>query len=289
LTNDGDRFESRWGPQAHGILDGPSDLGGVSVRIHVVSDVHGATVPLARAGEGADALVCLGDLILFLDYEDPSRGIFAELFGVDHARAYIEARTANRFDDAHELSMAAWARLGLGSGEERRQLMRSMVRVQYEEIFAAMPTPAFLTYGNVDIPELWGEVLRAGHTVLDGGSIDVGGMRWGFVGGGLVSPMRTPHEVTVAEYAVKVSRLGPVDVLFSHIPPAIPELCYDVLARRFEIGSQALLDYLVEVQPRYHLFGHVHQPLVARTRIGHTEAINVGHFNGSRRPFVLDL
>jgi Icc-related predicted phosphoesterase len=86
-----------------------------------------------------------------------------------------------------------------------------------------------------------------------------------------------------------VAALGPVDVLFTHIPPALPELTYDVLARRFEVGSRALLEYVREVQPRYHLFGHVHQPLASRTRIGRTECVNVGHFHGSGRPFVLDL
>ena len=51
------------------------------MRVHVVSDVHGNTEALARAGDGADALVCLGDFVLFLDYFDSGGGIFAKLFG----------------------------------------------------------------------------------------------------------------------------------------------------------------------------------------------------------------
>ena len=81
---------------------------------------------------------------------------------------------------------------------------------------------------------------------------------------------------------------GPVDVLACHIPPDIPELLYDVEARRFERGSAAVLAYIREVQPRLALFGHVHQPLQARTRIGRTECVNVGHFRGSGTPFVLE-
>ena len=54
-------------------------------RVHVVSDVHGNARDLARAGDGADALICLGDLVLFLDYADHSRGIFPDLFGVENA------------------------------------------------------------------------------------------------------------------------------------------------------------------------------------------------------------
>lgn len=259
------------------------------MRIHVASDVHGASLALARAADGADVFVCLGDLILFLDYDDPGRGIFADLFGEEHARAYIAARTANRFSEARDLSAAAWARLGVTDPTEKWNLMQAMVRSQYEELFDAMPSPAFLTYGNVDIPSLWPEYQRDGHTVIDGGVVEVDGMRWGFVGGGLVSPMRTPYELTEPDFAAKVDALGPVDVLFTHVPPALPEITYDVVARRFEIGSRALLDYVREVQPRYHLYGHVHQPLVARARIGRTECVNVGHFHGLERPFVLDL
>jgi Icc-related predicted phosphoesterase len=259
------------------------------VRLHVVSDVHGAAGALGRAAEGSDAFVCLGDLILFLDYDDPSRGIFADIFGAEHARAYIEARTDNRFDDARALSTRAWEDIGVTSPEQRWAVMRAMVTAQYDELFDAMPTPALLTFGNVDVPDLWPEHLRDGHTVVDGGVVDVDGMRWGFVGGGLVSPMRTPHELTEAEFNARVAALGPVDVLFTHIPPAVPDLTYDVVARRFEVGSTALLEYVRTVQPRYHLFGHVHQPLAARTRIGRTECVNVGHFHGTGRPFVLNL
>lgn len=257
--------------------------------MNVVSDVHGAVGALARAARGSDVFVCLGDLILFLDYDDPSRGIFADLFGEAHARAYIQARTANQFDVARDLSARAWADLGVTGAAERWQVMESLVKVQYEEIFDAMPSPAFLTYGNVDVPALWPHYLRDGHDVVDGATVDVGGLRWGFVGGGLVSPMRTPYEIPEVDFARKVEALGPVDVLFTHIPPALPDLTYDVVARRFEIGSRALLAYVREVQPRYHLFGHVHQPLAARTRVGRTECVNVGHFHGRRQPFVLDL
>ncbi|MBK9740663.1 MAG: metallophosphoesterase family protein [Actinobacteria bacterium] len=259
------------------------------MRVHVVSDVHGAGEALARAADGSDVFVCLGDLILFLDYDDPSRGIFADLFGSDYARAYIEARTANDFDRARELSSAAWAGRGIADSGQRWTVMQAMVEQQYEELFAAMPSPAVLTYGNVDVPGLWPQFLRAGQTVVDGGVVEVGTMRWGFVGGGLVSPMRTPYEIPEVDFARKVADLEPVDVLFTHIPPAIADLTYDVVARRFEVGSLALLEYIRDVQPRYHLFGHVHQPLARRTRIGRTECVNVGHFNALRRPFMIDL
>jgi Icc-related predicted phosphoesterase len=258
------------------------------MRVHVVSDVHGEAVALSRAADGSDAFVCLGDLILFLDYAEPSRGIFADLFGAEFAQEYIALRTAGDYGAARRVSERAWAGIGVDR-DGRWQVMQSLVREQYDELFAAMPSPAFVTPGNVDVPAMWPDFLRPGHTLVDGVAMEVGGMRWGFVGGGLVSPMRTPHELTPEEFAKKVDELGPVDVLFSHIPPAVPGLTYDVLARRFEVGSQALLDYVRREQPRYHLFGHVHQPLAARTRIGRTECVNVGHFQGGKQPFAVDL
>ncbi|MFJ3094433.1 metallophosphoesterase family protein [Streptomyces hydrogenans] len=254
------------------------------MRVHVVSDVHGNSDALARAGDGADALICLGDLVLFLDYADHSRGIFPDLFGTANADRLVELRTARRFDEARDLGRSLWAGLAV----DRDTAIESAVRSQYAELFAAFPTPTYATYGNVDIPTLWSEYAGPGTTVLDGQRIELGGLVVGFVGGGLRTPMRTPYEISDEEYAAKVEALGEVDVLCSHIPPDVPDLTYDTVARRFERGSRALLDALRRTRPRYALFGHVHQPLVRRMRIGSTECVNVGHFASTGRPFALE-
>ncbi|MFZ3497075.1 metallophosphoesterase family protein [Streptomyces sp. 5.8] len=251
-------------------------------RVHVVSDVHGNTEALARAGEGADALICLGDLVLFLDYADHSRGIFPDLFGVENADHIVELRTARRFEEARDFARGLWV------GLDRERLVEGAVRRQYAEMFAAFPRPTYATYGNVDIPGLWPEYAGPGLTVLDGQRAEIGGRVFGFVGGGLPSPMRTPYEVPEEEYAAKVEALGEVDVLCSHIPPEVPELCYDTVARRFERGSGALLAAIRRMKPRYALFGHVHQPLARRMRIGATECVNVGHFAATGRPWALE-
>ena len=241
-------------------------------RIHVVSDVHGNAEALARAGDGADALVCLGDLVLFLDYADHSRGIFPDLFGVENADRIVALRTARRFEEAREFGRGLW------EGVDRDAAIVSAVRKQYAALFAAFPTPTYATYGNVDVPGLWPEYAHPGTTVLDGERVEIGGRVFGFVGGGLKTPMRTPYEIDDEEYAAKIEAIGPVDVLCTHIPPEVPELTYDTVARRFERGSRALLDAIRRTRPRYALFGHVHQPLVRRMRIGATECVNVGHF-----------
>ncbi|CAM5230681.1 Metallophosphoesterase OS=Streptomyces alboniger OX=132473 GN=CP975_09370 PE=4 SV=1 [Streptomyces alboniger] len=251
-------------------------------QVNVVSDVHGNADALARAGEGADALVCLGDLVLFLDYADHSRGIFPELFGTENASRMVELRTARRFDEAKELGRRLWA------GVDRAPAIERAVRKQYAELFAAFPTPTYATYGNVDMPALWPEYAAPGTTVLDGERIEIGGRVFGFVGGGLRTPMRTPYEISDEEYAAKIEAVGEVDVLCTHIPPDVPELLYDTVARRFERGSRALLEAIRRTRPRYALFGHVHQPLVRRMRVGATECVNVGHFAGSGRPWALE-
>ncbi|MYS07019.1 metallophosphoesterase [Streptomyces sp. SID6041] len=254
------------------------------MRVHVVSDVHGNAGDLARAGDGADALICLGDLVLFLDYADHSRGIFPDLFGVENADRLVELRTARRFDEARDLGRRLWAELDV----DRETAIEAAVRRQYAELFAAFPTPTYATYGNVDIPRLWPEFARPGTTVLDGERVELGGLVFGFVGGGLRTPMRTPYEISDEEYAAKVEALGEVDVLCSHIPPEVPDLTYDTVARRFERGSRALLDAIRRTRPRYALFGHVHQPLARRMRIASTECVNVGHFASTGRPFALE-
>jgi Icc-related predicted phosphoesterase len=254
------------------------------MRVHVVSDVHGRADALPAAAEGADAFVCLGDLILFIDYHDHSRGIMGDLFGAEAVARMVELRTELRFDEAREWSRGLWA----GLAGDRQEIVEAAIRRQYAQLFAAFPTPTYLTYGNVDLPHLYGDYLRDGLTLLDGQTVEIGGLRFGFVGGGLRTPMNTPNEIDDATFAAKVAAVGAVDVLCCHIPPHVPELVYDLEARRFERGSVAILEAIQATQPRYVLFGHVHQPLVNSLYIGSTHCVNVGHFNARGTPFVLE-
>jgi Icc-related predicted phosphoesterase len=253
------------------------------MRVHVVSDVHGRADALARAGDGADAVICLGDLLQFLDYADSRRGIFAELFGAGPAGKLITLRTAQRFDEARAFSRELLAGLDGDPAEH----FRAAAARQYAGLFAALPEPAYLTYGNVDLPGMWAANLKPGHRVLDGERAELGGRILGFVGGGLRSRYRTPNELDDEIYAAKVDAVGQVDVLCTHIPPAVPELLYDTVARRLERGSEALLEAIRKTQPRLALFGHVHQPLTRRVRVGRTECVNVGHFAATGTPYAV--
>src|SRR3954470_15006577 len=156
------------------------------MRVHGVSDVHAREDALAKAGDGADALICLGDLVLFLDYDDPGGGIFADMFGPEAAQRLISLRTERRFDEAREFSAGLWAKIG----RPPREAIEEAIRGQYSDLFAAMPTPAYVTYGNVDVPGLYAEHLREGITVLDGQTAEIGGRRLGPVRGRVAPPMR---------------------------------------------------------------------------------------------------
>src|SRR5258708_21827517 len=145
------------------------------MRVHVVSDVHGRADALRSAADGADALVCLGDLLLFVDYADHRRGIFPDLFGADAARQFIDLRTAQRFDEARQMSAKLWAGL---DGDPRAHVEAAAARPD-DDLFGALPSPSYLTYGNVDIPQMWASHLRPGPRVLDGARAETDGRFFG--------------------------------------------------------------------------------------------------------------
>jgi Icc-related predicted phosphoesterase len=259
------------------------------VRVHVVSDVHGNTEALARAGDGADVLIVLGDLIDFVDYHDHSGGILGRIFGPEAVRRFAELRSGTR-DELRSFARSLWDRL-----DDPATVVEEEVRSQYERVFRSFTVPTYATPGNVDLPHLWPEYASELVTICDGAVVDIGGVRVGFVGGGLLpvgvrsggSAVWTPYMRTQQDYAEAVSRLAGVDVVASHIPPAAPELCYDVVARHPERGSPQLLELIASERPELALFGHVHQPLAPRMRICRTECVNVGHFQRTETPYVL--
>ncbi len=203
-----------------------------------------------------------------------------DVYGPEATRRFVALRGEGRFDEAG----SALRQSAAGREAEVRTQVRAACRAQYEAVFAAFPEQTYLTHGNADFPEQFSDLLRPGVRHLDGEVVEVDGLRIGFVGGGLPRGS-SPHvsEVTEGEFATKVSGLPRVDVLCSHMPPAVDDLRFDVVAGRPEPGSQALLDYVEEHQPDYLYFGHVHQPRVSRMRIGRTRLINVGHFRATGR------
>ncbi|MDN5750563.1 MAG: metallophosphoesterase [Pseudonocardia sp.] len=260
------------------------------MRVHVVADVHGSVDALARAGDGADALLVLGDLVDFVDYQNPHRGILGRVLGAEVSARFGEIRTHGRPGELMAFAREAWSRV-----PDPAAVVADAVREQYAELFAAMTTPTWAIPGNVDLPALWPEFVRDPVAAPDGRVVTLGGLRVGFVGGAPlppgVEPRRggpwRPNLLRAHEYTALVESLPEVDVLCSHVPPAVPELSYDVVSRSTEAASPALLDVVARDRPRAALFGHVHQPLCARRRVGATECVNVGHFRRTGEPYVL--
>ena len=250
--------------------------------IFVVSDLHGAADALKKAVPEGSTLLLLGDLLNLLDYTDMT-GMLAEIFGREAVEHVARLRAEG---DIHEARRVMQERAAGRENEVREELGRR-AREQYEGIFAALPDPTYLILGNVDNPGLARGFVDGTPAVrdADGSSFVLGGERFGFVGGALPSPLRVAGEISEEEFERKVEAIGEVDVLCSHIPPAVPDLCYDTLARHGERGSTALLRYIEDVQPRRAYFGHVHQPLISAMHIGRTLCINVGYFRGTRRAF----
>lgn len=250
--------------------------------IFIVSDLHGAADDLRKAVPEGATLVLLGDLINFLDYINMT-GILTEVFSVEAVGRVSELRAQGRIEEARQLMYERSA----GREEEIRAEIGTKVRAQYEAVFAALPDPTYLVLGNVDNPPLAEAFARerAGVHLPDANVVTLNGERFGFVGGALPTPLNVAGEITPEEMRTKVEGLGDCDVLCSHIPPAIPELCFDTLAGRAERGSEDLLRYIEDVQPRCAYFGHVHQPMTSSMHIGRTLCVNVGYFRATKRAY----
>ena len=250
--------------------------------IYVVSDLHGASDALKKAVPEGSSLLLLGDLVNLIDYLSMT-GILIEVFSRDAVEEVLEMRAAGRFEEARRVM----SKRSQGRETEIRQEIGAKVREQYEEVFAALIDPTYLILGNVDWPPMANALAETnpGVHLVDGQILTIEGERFGFVGGALPTPLHVPGEITEEELRAKVESLEEVDVLCSHIPPAVPELCFDTLAKHREQGSSDLLRYIEDVQPRRHYFGHVHQPLVSSMRIGRTLCVNVGYFRGTQRAF----
>lgn len=250
----------------------------------LVSDVHGAFDALARTAATGEALLVLGDLLNLMDYRT-GEGITADVLGIEFAREAADARA--RGDYEHMRSM--WReRVGPHSAEIRERYAEA-AEAQYREAADALRgSNAYVTFGNVDRPSLLRECLPDGVRYVDGEVFEVEGVRIGMVGGGISTPIGAEGEVSDDEMREKLRRMGPVDVLCSHLPPAVRPLHHDVVTGRDERASEPIREYLVEHRPGHHFFGDVHQPQALTWRVGSTICRNVGYFRATLRAVRFD-
>ncbi len=244
----------------------------------LVSDVHGAAGALGEvAAAHPGPLLVLGDLINLVDYRTYD-GIITDVSGRDFTAEMVRLRTAGDFAAAGRL----WREFSRGREKELRTRYEEHMESAYVEVCAALAdADAYVTYGNVDRPDLLERHLPPAARYVDGEVVDIDGLQVGFAGGGMVS-IGTPGEVSEDAMADKLDSLGAVDVLCTHVPPAIPALSTDVIAGRMK-GSSAILDYIDRASPAFHYFGDIHQPRASRWRRGATTCVNVGYFRATGR------
>lgn len=259
-----------------------------SVAAKVVSDLHSAVEALAREVHPDDILLLLGDLINIIDYAAMD-GILVDVYGAEAVAEVVGLRAERRFDEARTVMHDR----RVGREAEVSTRFQSLIREAYRQVAEALPRRTYLILGNVDSPGVATEVVaaHAGPRVefVDGKVVEIEGLRVGFVGGGLPTPLGVAGEISEEEYDAKLAALGEVDVVCSHVPPDLPELTYDTVARRRERGSAGLLQYVRDVQPLRVFFGHIHQPLLSSTHVGRTHLMNAGYFRRTQRAIPLGL
>lgn len=243
-----------------------------------VSDIHGATAALRRVASMGEPLLVLGDLVNYIDYRT-NEGIVADVSGQHVVDEFVRLRAA----EGNVAASAFWQVEWTGRADELQDQYDEAIEAEYRDVCAALSgSQAYVTYGNVDRPDMLAANLPTGTRFVDAEVVEIEGLRIGFAGGGLVS-IGTPGEVTEAEMEAKLAQLGPVDILATHVPPAIPALACDVIGGRAK-GSTAILEFLEREQPAYHYFGDIHQPRATTWRVGSTTCVNVGYFRATGRP-----
>ena len=243
----------------------------------IVADVHGANDALARVARRGEPLLVLGDLLNLVDYRDGS-GLLCDLLGRDLVLEVLELRRQGGFGAAND----RWRAFVAGREAETMARYDDLVAAAYQEVAEALAgCEAYVTYGNADRPGMLRRSLPPGVRYVDGEVVEIEGWRVGIVGGGAMR-LGVPGETPDADLSGKVAGLGEVDVLCTHVPPAVPQLSHDVIGGRSR-ASEPVLSYLLTHQPPWHYFGDVHQPQATSWRVGRTMCRNVGFFRMTGR------
>lgn len=246
--------------------------------IRIISDVHGQVDGLRRlVEEGSGPLLILGDLINIIDYRT-LEGIATDVSGREFMTELVRLRTAGQYAEAN----AWWRSHAEGRERELSERYTAATVSAYEDILPVLDgVEAYVTFGNADRPDLLREMLPPSCRYVDGEVVDIHGVRVGFVGGG-VQALGAVGERSEIDMKAKLGSLGPLDVLCTHVPPAIGPLMSDVIGGR-QKGSEAIRTYIEQKAPGHHYFGDIHQPVATRWRHGSTLCTNVGFFRATRR------
>ena len=245
----------------------------------IIADVHDAPEALARVARLGEPLLVLGDLANLIDYRTGG-GIIADVVGIETVRRIADLRALRD----HEAAAQVWRDRVAGIEDEVRIRVGELMAIQYARASEALDgAEAYVIHGNVDRPELLERSLPETARYVDAEVVEIEGWRIGFIGGG-VPKIGTDGEVSHTVMAEKLDAIGPVDVLCTHVPPAVEPLARDVIGRGYK-GSPEIVAYLDQHQPRFHFFGDVHQPRAVSWDYAGTQCRNVGYFKATGRPY----
>ena len=177
-------------------------------------------------------------------------------------------------DQAGRLAaMAADADLVVGAGDF------ASIHQGLEETIDALSvieTPALLIPGNNETEDALRDSAAgwSAATVLHGQSLEVDGIRFFGLGGGIpVTPWDWSFDVEEAEAEAILSELPTEAVLVVHSPPK--GHC-DEAGSGLHLGSTAILKAIEERQPRLAVCGHIHESWGSTSIVGETEITNLG-------------
>ena len=258
-------------------------------EIVIVSDVHGEYDALTNLVGPDDTLFIAGDLLVFMDFTDFSRGILAKAFTIDELIEGLKEMSQGNLDRVNEAFMQITT-----PGEERYEKILPLIESEYEKLFSMLPCETYILYGNDDYPDILKEKLSKNAKLIEAGVVKTHGIEIAMVSGmpGAKHTPQFPGIVPMETYDEMFTGLDPADVIITHVPPKEDDdgenstdggpdqvkLTYDTIAKRNEPSSVAITQYIKKHNPVYSFFGHVHNPNVTNAKIAGTQAVNIGFF-----------
>ena len=242
-----------------------------------ISDVHHGLASIKNLPKTKEPLVILGDLINWIDYRT-GQGIAEDVFGKEIVIKLVQLRKDHNFKERRKL----WSSMFEENPDLIQQKLESAIYRQYKEVFNVLNNfEVWIIPGNVDSVEIIKETMTDNVNYVDGKVLEYKNLKIGFAGGGVPTPINARGEISEESFSLKLNKLGQVDIICTHAPAYVNELITDVVTNKEEQGWESLKDYILETEPRFSIFGDVHQPQASRWRLGSTECINVGYFRAS--------
>ncbi|HLE05882.1 MAG TPA: metallophosphoesterase, partial [Candidatus Nanoarchaeia archaeon] len=144
------------------------------------------------------------------------------------------------------------------------------------EFLGSFKKEVLLVPGNNDPIRMTQELCEEyGITFIHKAIVKRGGFSFAGLGAGLVGRLKTPFELSEADFKKALSKFKGVSnlVLVTHTPPfgELGEVSVD-----YNIGSNEILSFIKSEQPVLCVTGHAHEHAGSELMIGKTRVINPG-------------